>query len=118
MKGTGALAGVTLRPAHFVERPGEVDCSRTRCEQRAGGLVEVLADRGGQGVAVGGGNADRRRAANRQVPNRLGNLRGRLALELDLLVGKPALVEENDAVAFEAEDLFGVEVSGGGRLRR
>jgi hypothetical protein len=118
MKSAGALARVTLRPAHFFERPSEVDRSRTRCEQRVGGHIEILADRSGQGVAVGGGNTDRRRTANRHGPNRLGDLGGRPALELHLLVGEPALVEENDVVAFEAEDLFGVEVSGDGRRRR
>ena len=60
-------------------------------------------------VAVGGRDADRRRAADASVADRVRDLRRRAALELDLLVGKPPLVEEDDAVRLEPDDLLGRE---------
>ncbi len=57
------------------------------------------------GVAVRRGDPDRRRSPHRQGPDRLGDVRRRAAFELDLLVWKPALVEEDDAVLLEPQDL-------------
>jgi hypothetical protein len=96
------INGVT----RFPDRPGEIDRRRPRGQQEGRGLVEVLPALGGERVPVCGGDADRRRAAHRQRPNRLGNVRGRPAFELDLLVGQAPLVEDDDAILFQPNDLF------------
>jgi hypothetical protein len=117
MKGPRVRARIALLPANLRERPGKVDRRWTRREEHSHRFVEILPVRRGQGVAVGSSDADRRRAAHSQGANRLGDLGGRTALELNLLVGEPALVEEDDSVVLEAQDLVGFEVSGSGRRR-
>ena len=62
--------------AHLVERPAEVDGRRPRRAQHALGLDEVLAAGRCEGIAVGGRDADRRRAANDHRPDRIGDLGG------------------------------------------
>ena len=59
-------AGMLVRRVvvHLVERPGEVDGGRAGRAQDAIGFDEVVALRSRERVAVGGGNADRRRAAD------------------------------------------------------
>jgi hypothetical protein len=53
-------------------------------------------------------DADRGRAPNRQLTNRVHDVRHRPALELDLLVRQPALVEEDDlrAALLVPNDVF------------
>ena len=47
------------------------------------------------------------RAADRERPDRVGHLGGGLAAELDFLVRKPALVEQDDRTGFQTNDLLG-----------
>ena len=61
--------------------------------------------------AVCGGDADRGRAADGEHADRLCNLGGRLAAELDLLIREPSLVEHDDGVVLEADDLVRLELS-------
>ena len=60
--------------------------------------------------AVRGGNADRRRAAHGQRPDRLCELRRIGAAELDHLVGQAPLVEDDDRVVLEPDDPVRLEV--------
>ena len=92
--------------SHPIERPREVDGGGSRRPQHAIRLVEVMAELGRQRVAVGGGDADRRRAANSKRPDRLGHLRRAPALELHLFAGKSPLVEQDDAFVFQPDDLL------------
>jgi hypothetical protein len=94
--------------ANLAERPGEVHRRGAGRKEDGDGLVEILPTRGGEGVPVGGGDADRRSAAHGHQPDRLGDLGGRAARELDRLAGKAALVEEDDTVLLEAQDLVRV----------
>ena len=73
--------------AHPVERPREVDGGRSRRPQHPIRLVEVVAEQGGEHVAVCGRDADGGRAADGERPDRLGHFRRAPALELDLFVG-------------------------------
>ena len=95
----------------LVERPGEVDGGGTSRGEHAVRLVEVLAPRRGERVAVRRGDADRRRAADGQRPDRRGDLGRGAALELDLLVRQAPLVEEDDAVLLEPRDPLGGQVA-------
>ena len=90
----GEGGGVLVAGPHLGDRPGQVHGRRTRGEKRRRGRVEILPVLGGQRVAVGGGDPDRRRAAHCQRANRLRDLCGRPALEVRDLVRQPALVEE------------------------
>jgi hypothetical protein len=118
MDGARSLGRRAGSPAHLVERPREIHRRRPGGEQDLGGLVEVVAVCRSERIAVGGRDTDCRSATHHQRADGVGYLRNGSALDLDLLVGKPALVEEDDAVVFEAKNLFGVEFSGGGRRRR
>ena len=105
-------AGVRRRGVvpHLRQRPGEVDRSGPRAGERGRGGVDVLAALRGQHEPVGSGDPDRRRAANREPADRGHELGDRRALELDLFVGQPALVEEDDlrAVLLVPNDVLGV----------
>ena len=68
------------------------------------GLDEVLAPRGGERETVCGGDSDRRRAAYRERPDRLGDLRRGRAAEVDLSIGQAPLVEDDDGVVLEPDD--------------
>ena len=81
---------------HLAERPGEVDGCRARIGENAVCLVQVLPALSRERVPVSGRDPDRRRTADRHRPDRLGDLGGGAALELELVVGQPALVEEHD----------------------
>ena len=105
----GALAGRVA--THLVERPAEVDGRRSRRRERLVGLVEIGAARGGERHPVGGGDADRGRAAHREHPDRVGELRRVTAAELAQLVRQPALVEDDDGVVLEPDDPLGIEVA-------
>ena len=94
------------RGAHLAQGPGEVDRRRPRRGEHALGLGEILTAGSGQRVAVGRGDPDRGRAPHGQRPDRLGDLGGRAALELDLLVRQAPLVEEDRAVPLEPRDLL------------
>ena len=93
--------------AHLLERPDEVDGRRPRLGEDAVGGVEVLPALGRQCVAVRGRDPDRRSAAHRERPDRVRDLGRRLAAELDFLVRKPALVEQDDRAGFQTNDLLG-----------
>ena len=58
-----------------------------------------------QRVAVRGGYADGRRAADGERAYRLRHLGGVPALELDFLVRQPPLVEQDDAAVLQADDV-------------
>ena len=75
------------------------------------GGPEVFAPQRGERIAVGSGDADRGRAADREPADRLGDLGGRPAAQLDLLVGQPPLVEQDDSVPLEPDDLRRLEGS-------
>ena len=79
-----------------------------RVGEHAIGRVEVLPALDRQRVAVRGGDADRGRTAHGQRADRVRHLRRRLAAELELLVRKPALVEDDDRAGFQTNDLLGV----------
>ena len=81
---------------HLRQRPGKVHGRRPRRPQRSGGRIHVVAPRGGKREPVGRGDADRRRAANRQLADRGDELVDRPALQLDALLREPSLVEEDD----------------------
>jgi hypothetical protein len=81
---------------HLLQRPHEVDRGRTGSDELRGGFIEVIPTCCSQRKRIGRGNANRGRAANRQLANRLHNVRHGPALELDLFVRQPALVEEDD----------------------
>jgi hypothetical protein len=93
--------------AHLLERPDEVHGCGTRVREHPVCSVEVLVACRCERIGVCGGDADRRRAANSERPDRVGDLgRGR-APELDFLVRKPALVEEDDRTGFQTNDSLG-----------
>src|SRR5262249_33513918 len=92
------------RSTPFAERPHGGDRCRPGAGEPSFSLVEVFAERRRERVAVGGGNADRRRASDGQRANRVGHVGGGTARELDLLVGESPLVEKNDAILLEADD--------------
>ena len=52
-------------------------------------------------------HADRGCSADRHRPDGIGHLRRGPALELDLVVGKTALVEDDHPVVLETQDLLG-----------
>ena len=93
--------------AHLLERPDEVDGRRPRLGEDAVRRVQILAARRRERVPVRRGDADRRSAAHRERPDRVGHLGGGLAAELDFLVRKPALVEQDDRAGFQTNDLVG-----------
>ena len=93
--------------AHLLERPDEIDGRRPRLGQDSVRRVQVLPALGRERVPVRRGDADRRSAAHRERPDRVGHLGGGLAAELDFLVRKPALVEQDDRTGFQTNDLLG-----------
>ena len=90
--------------AHLFERPDEVHRRRAGFGEHAVRGVKILAALGRERVAVGRGHADGRRSAHGERPDRLGDLGRRLAAELELLVRKPALVEQDDRPGFQTND--------------
>ena len=105
---SSARGGVDGRP-HLLQRPNQVGRRGTRgCEHRER-LVEVLPARGRNRIAVGSRDPDRGRATYRQPVDGLRDLGRRAADELDLLVREPALVEQHDSIAFQAQDPVGLQ---------
>ena len=96
--------------AQLRERPSEVDRGGPRREEGPLREVDVLTPKRCEREAVAGGDTDRGRAPNRHDADRLRDLVRRRARELDLLVGKPALVEEDDprAVLLQPHDVLGL----------
>ncbi len=92
---------------HLLERPDEVDGGRARLREHAARDLQVLPELRCERVAVRGRDPDRRRAAHCEYADRLGDLGGALAPELDLLVRKPALIQQDDSAGFETEDALG-----------
>jgi hypothetical protein len=92
--------------AHLFQRPGEVHGRGARTRERRRGRIDVLPALSRERNRVRSGDTDCRRATNRKRPDRLDDFGDRAALELDLLVGQPALVEEDDlwAVLLEPDD--------------
>src|SRR5262245_1148762 len=93
----------------LVEGPGQVDGGRSRRTEYSVGQVEILAVRRSERVPIGGRDTDRRRAADDHGANRVGNLRSRPTLDLDLLQRKAPLIEEDDSIILEAQDPLGLE---------
>jgi hypothetical protein len=91
---------------HLIERPDEVHGCRPGFCKNSVGSVEVLAARGCERIPVRSGHADGRRPAHGERPDRLGDLGRRLAAELELLVRKPALVEQDDRAGLQTNDSF------------
>ena len=89
---------------HLIERPDEVHRCRPGFSQDLVGGVEVLAARGRERVTVRSGHADGRSPANGERPDRLGDLGRRLAVELELFVWKPTLVEQDDRAGLQANN--------------
>jgi len=89
--------------AHLVEGPAQVDGRRAgRCEHGVGRL-EILSALGREGVGVRRRHADRGSPANGEAADRVCHLLPRPATQLDLVVWKPSLVEEDDRVVLEAD---------------
>ncbi len=88
--------------AHAVQRPEQVDRRGSRVGQQAevllqrGAPVAALrqARAGAKDDAVGGADADGRRAAHNHIANGLGHLGRRLMFEPDLLLGQQALIQQ------------------------
>ena len=104
------LGEVAVGLPHLRDRPRQVHRGRPRRDQHFRRLVQVLPVRGGERVPVRSRDADRGRAADDHRPNRIRDLFRRAALHLDFLVGKAALVEEDDAVVLQAHDLLRAKV--------
>ena len=108
---TRALGGRIV--AHLCERPREVHRRRPRGGEHALGCLEILAAERGEREAVGGGDADRGRAAHDHRADGVRHLGRGAARELDLLVRQLALVEEDDpgAVLLQPDDVLGSQVA-------
>ena len=89
---------------HLLERPDEVHRRRARFGEHAVRGIQILAALGSERVAVRRGHADGRRSAHGERPDGFGDLGRRLAAELELLVRKPALVEQDDRAGFQTND--------------
>src|SRR5262249_29728858 len=91
---------------HLVECPEEVDGSRPRGPKDLLRLVQVVPTELRERHAVGGRDADRGRAADGKRLDRLRELGDRRADEVDLLLGQPPLVEQDDGgpLLVEADD--------------
>jgi hypothetical protein len=104
VQGASPLGGRVV--AHLLERPDEIDRRRPRLGQDPVRSVQVLTAGSREHVSVCGGHADRGSAAHRECPDRVGNVGRRLAAQLDFLVRKPALVEQDDRTGFQTNDLL------------
>ena len=91
----------------LVQGPAQVHGRRARGRQDFVGGVEVLPTPRRQREPVGGGDADRGRAAHGQRADGVGDLGRRRTSQVDLLVGQPPLVEHHHGVQLEANDVFG-----------
>jgi hypothetical protein len=101
-----ARAGAGLgRTACLLDGPREVDGGRPRRAKDRGRLVGTLAPLDRERIPVRRRYPDRRRTADCERPDRVGDLGRRAALEVGLLVWESALVEYYDAVALEPNDL-------------
>jgi hypothetical protein len=81
---------------HLLERPGKIHRGRASGCELGRRLVQVSSELGCQRDGICSRDADRRCAADRKLVDRIDDLRNRSTLELDLLIGKPTLVEEDD----------------------
>ena len=91
---------------HPIDRPRQVDRGRTGIPEQPAGLLERL-ERGIarelEDDAVGGGDADQRRAADREAADRGGHVLRGPKLEPALLPGERGLVDRPQRGAVEAE---------------
>ena len=92
---------------HLLERPDEIDRRRARFGQDTVCGVEVLPALGSQDIAVRSGDPDRRSPAHGERPDRLRDLGRRRAPEVDGLVRKPALIQQDDSAGFQTDDPLG-----------
>jgi hypothetical protein len=81
---------------HLLERPSEIDRRRTRSCELCSGLVDVFPTLGRKRKCIRSRDADCRRATDRELSNRSYDLGDRPALQLDLFVREPPLVEKDD----------------------
>ena len=86
---------------HPLQRPEQIDRGRTAFRQD----VEAFRGAFAQDHPKGGSTSDRRRAAHDHVADRLGDLGRGLAVQVDELVRKQALVEQLERVALPADRL-------------
>ena len=81
-----------------IERPLQIHRGRPRLAQHVGGLLEVRVRLRGERHAVGGGDADGRRATHLHAPNGVGHLFGGAADHEGGLVWQARLVEQHEGV--------------------
>ena len=96
--------------AQLVERPAEVDCSRTGGQEHLVRPVQILSVLSRQGEPVARRDADRWSAANGERADGVGDFRRRRAPQLDLLVRQTPLVEHDHGVVLEANDALWAQV--------
>jgi hypothetical protein len=107
------LGKCSAGPSHSIDGTSQVDCGRPGPgEGRAGSLQRGRIACHLQRHAVGGGDADQRRAANGEPPDRIGDLLGALETQPLLAPGELTLVERYKRVAAELERF---ELGGDGR---
>jgi hypothetical protein len=94
---------------HRVQSPAEVDRRGAAVTQHALSGEQILALRRRERVAVRGCDADGRRSPDRERPYRLCHVGGGATLQLDLVVGQAALVEEDDAVLLQPHNALRVQ---------
>jgi hypothetical protein len=95
-------------PAHPLQRPVQVHRGRPRGGEHGIGSIEgvrITAHREHQ--AIGGGDADCRRAAHHHVMDRLGGCLGVRAVQIRLLLRQQALVEQQQLAVAPDDGLHG-----------
>ena len=91
---------------HAIDRPAQVHRRRPRRRQLVGGGRHVVAAPRGQREAVRGGDADQRRAAHRQPPDRVRHIAIVARLDVALLSGQQRLVEDAQHAVAPLDGLY------------
>ena len=103
-RGGGWVDVLPGRGTYAVHRVAEVDSGRARAaELVARDLERRRIMRQLERDPIGGGDPDQGRAADRQAPDRVGDLRRRSQLELALVLRKRGLIECAERLAVEAQ---------------